>query len=221
MKKKLRAAINRAIFSNDREASHYLENLRYQYQCAAPDMAHDDAQHWGRSTNLFAIREALECLVDEYPEQLQVPQIAARCGLSLAGYIEKVSDDTLTAAITLQDMEYSKFNPHGAPMPEAMTSQFYEGPEYHCSICAEDFQEGDQVVRVECRRCFHSECWDRLYAHEAEEGNSDDDVGQCCPKLHPLSRRGPTSDHATATHSRKVEHQHQHQHRHGFGDLFC
>ncbi len=37
----------------------------------------------------------------------------------------------------------------------------YDGDEFDCSICADPIQEGQRVVRLQCRHVFHGECYEQ------------------------------------------------------------
>ena len=55
-----------------------------------------------------------------------------------------------------------------APFPDANRTQsppvdevpvIFDGDNRRCTICQEDFEDGECVVRFRCRHIFHSECW--------------------------------------------------------------
>ena len=49
----------------------------------------------------------------------------------------------------------------GTPLPPETVPAIYEGNDTSCSICAEEFRDGDRVCRLACRHVFHTECWEK------------------------------------------------------------
>ena len=41
----------------------------------------------------------------------------------------------------------------------------YEGSGTACSICSDEFVQGDRVCRLSCRHVFHTQCWERAQRH--------------------------------------------------------
>ena len=53
--------------------------------------------------------------------------------------------------------------PAPAPAPARETPLVvYDGDEYHCSLCIEDFEDRDRVIRLSCRHIFHAACWNNM-----------------------------------------------------------
>ena len=57
----------------------------------------------------------------------------------------------------------------GGALPESPTPAAREDPPPvvydetgQCSICIDDFQDGELVCRLRCRHMFHTACWDGL-----------------------------------------------------------
>ena len=46
----------------------------------------------------------------------------------------------------------------------------YTGTDDQCSICADHFAAGDDVLRLRCRHCFHGICYSEYVAHHPSEG---------------------------------------------------
>ncbi len=92
-------------------------------------------------------RLALDALAETQPELAAVMQTLARRGLIAT--VAQIFDDH-------------------APAPAAMpTSDVREDPPPvfydeagQCSICHEDFADGESVCRLRCRHMFHSACWE-------------------------------------------------------------
>ena len=70
--------------------------------------------------------------------------------------------------------------PHGDPPPI-----FYDEAG-QCSICHQNFEDGERVCRLRCRHMFHSACWEQVMSiastpHEAAGGNTRfrDDCPNC------------------------------------------
>ena len=46
------------------------------------------------------------------------------------------------------------------PLPQAPTTPvIFDGDNRSCTICIQDFEHGQRVVRVRCRHVFHGDCW--------------------------------------------------------------
>ena len=44
-------------------------------------------------------------------------------------------------------------------LPTGEVSVIFDGDSRTCTICQEELEDGERVVRLRCRRIFHSECW--------------------------------------------------------------
>ena len=51
------------------------------------------------------------------------------------------------------------------PAEPAAAPTFYDGDEFACSICTNGLEEGERVVRLRCRHCFHAGCWNEASTH--------------------------------------------------------
>ncbi|CAE8619736.1 unnamed protein product [Polarella glacialis] len=45
----------------------------------------------------------------------------------------------------------------------------YDGDDQTCALCLEDFSDGEAVLRLVCRHCFHIECWNHMLSTYEEE----------------------------------------------------
>ncbi|CAE8605145.1 unnamed protein product [Polarella glacialis] len=45
----------------------------------------------------------------------------------------------------------------------------YDGADQTCTLCLEDFSDGEAVLRLVCRHCFHIDCWNHMLSTYDEE----------------------------------------------------
>ena len=93
---------------------------------------------------------------------------------------ERMALDRLHA----QDAPANDANPPpnaARPIPEPETPVIFDGDNRTCTICQEEFEDGERVVRLRCRHIFHSSCWmSAMVSHGAPlESDSDPDCPNC------------------------------------------
>ena len=66
-------------------------------------------------------------------------------------------------------------------LPTGEVPVIFDGDNRTCTICQEELGDGERVVRLRCRRIFHSECWmSAMVNHGAPlESDNDPDCPNC------------------------------------------
>jgi hypothetical protein len=91
--------------------------------------------------------------------------------------------------------------------PEPQTPVIFDGDNRSCTVCIQDFEAGQRVIRLRCRHVFHGDCWMAVHlAHSTRTENiptQRDDLPDCpnCRGLGEIIALWDYVDHEVLTQS--------------------
>ena len=72
-------------------------------------------------------------------------------------------------------------------MDEYQDIHEYNGIDTECSICVQDFQQGEKVFRLTCNHVFHEDCWQTVHLRQTTADNAQTAEDQVLRKLSILT----------------------------------